>query len=84
MKDKKESLHLYNSIRNKDSNKVFLQYDMRDINGVSRGNALALNRRNSLPCTVRNLQRSYNKRVGCLQILLNGLALVCYQPSPEV
>ena len=34
------------------------------------GNALALNRRNSLPCTVRtSRQRSCNQRVGCLQEL---------------
>ena len=34
------------------------------------GNALAPNRRNSLPCTVRtSRQRSCNQRVGCLQQL---------------
>ena len=53
----------------------------------------ALGTRNSLPCTVRTfIQRSCNQRVGCVQQLgyretqdlINGLALGCYQPSPEV
>ncbi len=40
---------------------------MRDINSMSRGNALAPNRRNSAPCTVRtSRQRSFNQRVNCL------------------
>ena len=62
-----------------------------DINSKSRGNSLASNRRNSVPCIVRtSRQGSCNQRVGCLQYdlepldLLNGLAVGCYQPSPEV
>ena len=40
---------------------------MRDINSMSRGNALAPNRRNSLPCRVRtSRQRSCHESVGCL------------------
>ena len=40
----------------------------RTSQSLSRGNALAPNRRNSLPCTVRiSRQRSCNQRVGCLQ-----------------
>ncbi len=50
------------------------------------------NRRISVPYTVRtSRQRICNERVGCLQWLwsrsldlLNGLALGCYHPSPEV
>ena len=43
---------------------------MHDINSMSRRNALAQNRHNSLPCTVRtSRQRSCNQRVGCLQWL---------------
>ena len=50
--------------------------------------------RNSIPYTVRTFrQGSYNKKVWLSAIigwdlesldLLNGLALGCYQPSPEV
>ena len=38
---------------------------MLDINSKSKGNALALNRRNLIPCTVR-ISRSCNPMVGCL------------------
>ncbi len=53
---------------------------MRDISSMSTGNALALNRRNSLPCTVRtSIQKS------CKDWLSqNGLALDCYKQSTEV
>ena len=47
---------------------LLLLCQMRDINSMSRGNALAPNRHNSVPCTVRtSRQRSCNQRVGCLQ-----------------
>ncbi len=40
---------------------------MHDINSTSRGNALALNRHNSLLCLVRtSRQMLCNQRVGCL------------------
>ena len=40
---------------------------MRDINSGVGGKALAQNKRNSLPCTVRtSRQRSCNQRVSCL------------------
>ncbi len=68
-----------------------LESDIMVIDIMSR-NALTLNRWNSLPCTVRtSRQRSCNLSVGCKQLLgsiaygpTNGLALGCYQPSPEV
>ncbi len=41
---------------------------MRNINSMSRGNALAPNRCNSVPYTVRtSRQRLCYERVGCLQ-----------------
>ena len=49
---------------------LLLLYLMRDIKSMRRGNALSLNRRTSLPCTVRtSRQRSCNQRVGCLKLL---------------
>ncbi len=71
---------------------LLLLCQMRDINSMRRGNALAPNRRNSLPCTVRTSSkgRATKGLVVCNNWdlepldLLNGLALGCYQPSPEV
>ncbi len=65
---------------------------MHEITSMSMGNALAPNRRKSVQCTVMtSRRRSCNQRVGCLNNwnlqpldLLNGMALGCYQPSPEV
>ncbi len=59
---------------------------------MSRGNALAQNRRYSLPCTVWTFRQWVcNQSVGCMQQLgsrdlgpSNRLTLGCYQPSPEV
>ncbi len=60
---------------------------------MSGGNALAVNRHNSVPCTDKtSRQRSCNQRVLVVSNnwdlepldLLNGLALDCQQPSPEV
>ncbi len=49
---------------------LLLLCQVRDINCMSRGNALAQNRNNSIPCTVRtSIQRSCNQRVGCMQQL---------------
>ncbi len=49
---------------------LLLLCQMRNIDSMKRGNALASNRRNSVPCTVRtSRQRSCNQRVGCLQWL---------------
>ncbi len=67
---------------------------MCDIN--SMGNALTPNRRNSVPCTqhaqlrLPDKGRAIKGLVVCNNWdlepldLLNGLALGCYQPSPEV
>ncbi len=65
---------------------------IRDINSISRGNALAPNRRNSVPCTVRTSRQRLAIKVLFVcnswdlepLDLLIGLALGCYQPSPEV
>ncbi len=49
---------------------------------ISRGNALAQNRCNSLPCTVRFYrQRSCNERIGCLKEISFCYILysLCYQ-----
>ncbi len=55
---------------------------------MSRGNALAPNRGNSVPRTVRtSRQRSCNQRVGWdiePLDLLNVLALGCYHSHPDV
>ena len=46
---------------------LLLLCQIRDSISMSRGNALAQNRRNSIPCTVRtSRQRACNQRVGCL------------------
>ena len=69
---------------------VMLLCQMCDIKSSSRGIALAPNRHNSVPCTVRtSIQRSCYQRVRCLQWSItfapaNGLIQGCYQPSPEV
>ncbi len=64
---------------------------MRDINSMSRGNALASNRHNSVSCTVRtSRQRSCNGLDVCndwekrafKHAKLSGLG--CYQPSPRL
>ncbi len=67
---------------------------MRDINSMSRGNVFAPNRRNSVPCTAQlglpDKCRAIKGLVVCNNWdlepwdLPNGLALVCYQLSPEV
>ncbi len=58
---------------------------MRDINSMSRVNALAPNRRNSVPFTVRTFRPRLCTNWDLEHLdLLNGLALDCYQPSPEV
>ncbi len=61
---------------------------------MSRGNALALNRRNSKLCTAQfglpDKGRAIKGLIVCKKwdleplYLLNGPALGCYQPSPEV
>ncbi len=65
---------------------------MHYINSMSKGECLALNRRNSVPCAVMPLNkgRAIKGLIVCNNWdqepldLLNGLALGCYQPSPEV
>ena len=67
---------------------------MCDINSMSRGNAMAPNRRNSLPCTVRTSIPDKGRAIKVLVVcnnwdlepldLQNGLALGCYQPFLEV
>ena len=65
---------------------------MRDINNMSVGNALALNRRNSVPAQLGlpDICRAIKGLVVCNNLdlepldLQNGLDLGCYQPSPEV
>ncbi len=65
---------------------------MRDTKSMSRGNALAQNRRDSVTCKVRTSDkgRAIKEFVVCNNWdlesfdLLNGRTLGCYQPSPEV
>ncbi len=65
---------------------------MRDIYGMSSGIALSPSRRNSVPCTVGLLDKGHAFKwlVVCNNWdlepldLLNGMALCCYQLSPEV
>ena len=65
---------------------LLLLCQMRDINSMSSGNALAPNRRNSVPCIGRAIKVLVVCNSWDLEPLdlLNGLALRCYQPSPEV
>ncbi len=65
---------------------------MRDPSSMSKGNALAPNRGNSIPCTVGvpDKGRAIEGLVVCNSwdlkslVLLNGQALGCYEPFPEV
>ncbi len=65
---------------------------MNDINRMSRRNSLTQNKRNSVPCMhIRtSRKRSCNQGIVCNDwnldplVMQNGLALGCYQPSPEV
>ena len=60
----------------------------KDINSLGRGNALAPNQRNSIPCTVPEKGRAIKLLVVCNSWdlepvdLPNGVAPGCYQPSP--
>ena len=55
---------------------------MREVNSMSRGNVLAQNRRNSLPCTVKtSRQRSYNQKDLKPSFLFKDLALGFYSPT---
>ncbi len=74
------SILCQNNVKTKDDKGCTYCCQMLDIN---IGDALAQNRRNSLPCTVRtSKQKSCNQKVGCLQYdrdlvpleLPNGLA----------
>ncbi len=68
-------------------------FAMCDINSMSRWTALAQNRRNSGPCTIKGLPDKDYPIKGFIVCndwdlepfdILNGLALDCYQPSLEV
>ena len=68
---------------------------MRDINSMDRGNALAQNNRNSVPCTLHSKDFLSDKGsaikglVVCNYLdlepldLLNSQAIACHKPSPE-
>ena len=63
---------------------------MHDINSMSRGNAWAPKGRKSVELGLPDKGRAIKELVVCNNWdlepldLLNGLALGCYQPSPEV